>query len=120
MKKYKVLKAWEGVEVGEVLKTDEDGEIPYLVDVFPRHIPCHEVALLLHAGFIEEVKEVEWPKKEERYWFIDETGKVKNYLWFEDNHDRYIRDDGFGIFRTEKEAQEMFEYLKGKAKEKRA
>ena len=72
MKTYKVLKAWEGVEVGDEVKSDKHGWIE------PAHSPMItpiDAAIALHLGFIEEVgavKEKFVPKEGELYWYLSD------------------------------------------------
>lgn len=99
--KYKVLKAWQGVEVGEVvdLETGLLGKLPLLVE------------LMVAAGFIEEVDERWKPKKGDEYFYVDKDGQVGEYHWVGFWFDNILFDFG-NCFRTREEAEAAAERVK--------
>ena len=61
--------------------------------------------LYIHTGILEEVKEEEWPKNGELYWFIDGLNfEVCSSHWSNSVMDRY-RVNFLGIYRTKEEAE---------------
>lgn len=108
MKKYKVLRAWEGVEVGDELKTYKDGFVRYSGPL----ITPLDVALALHLGFIEEVgavkKERFVPKKGKKYWFLTDDVKPCPSSYYGDEIDK-TRIKIRNCYRTEAEALEARE-----------
>jgi len=113
MKTYKVLKAWEGVEVGEELKSNHHGVTSYSDSFGGNHftIKPHEIAILLHLGFIEEVEAVKKkfvPKDGDKYWYVSEFCNVDWHYNDDDYSDeKYIRLGN--CYRTEAEALEARE-----------
>ena len=53
MKQYKVIKAWPGVEVGEIRKSDEDGAI----NIFGAYYSTYLLETMLKEGWIEEIQD---------------------------------------------------------------
>ena len=105
MKTYKVLKAWEGVKVGEELEQDEDGWI------FHEHISPLEIAVALHLGFIEEVgavKEKFVPKILEMMFLVDSGGEVEGHLYEGYRWQKDLIAIG-NCYRTKEEAHEARE-----------
>lgn len=120
MKKYRVLVSWEGVKIGELLKNCGADEFVYKHNGNIGFISPVEIALLLHAGMIEEVKEEDgkWvPKIGEMYFCFDWEG-VHSFTWDDHPYDHQYQ-NALGVYRTEKEAREMFEYLKKCVRDKR-
>lgn len=113
MKTYKVLRAWEGVKVGMVLKSNPRGAIVYEdIEGGYNLTRPNDVAVLLHLEFIEEVgavkKERFVPKHGEKYWYVGGKGRVD---WVYNAHD--MDDDELirigNCYRTEAEALEARE-----------
>lgn len=120
MKKYRVIVPWEGVEKGQELEVTSNGDFFYGRAIGKSFIAPHTLALLLHTGMIEEVKEDDgkWmPKLGDKCFSFNEGG-VNSSIWRDHPFDYEVL-DAFGVYRTEKEAQEMFDYLKKCVRDKR-
>lgn len=104
MKKYRVLKAWNDVEVGQVLEEDKSGDLFYGT-TYGRYIRPHEIALLLNAGIIEEVGG-RWKPEEGEHYFWPASDSVYKEKW-EDNIFDKVRFNAFGVYKTEAEAEAM-------------
>lgn len=64
-----------------------------------------KVATWLALGYIEEVKEDEWPRYSDFYYFIQDSGKVCDSIWFGHPVDADRKSLG-NMYRTEAEALE--------------
>lgn len=123
MKKYKVLKSWDGVEVGEILENNNWDNFEYTCFVsnnkrVDTEIEPHEIALLLHAGFIEEVGQPWVPQMNERYWYIDGAGDVFHTHW-RDHINDVDRKKFDNIYRTQEEAQAIAALIQAFVKKQR-
>lgn len=115
MKRYKLLKDLAGLKAGSTLYLDELGNlvtedkatIVFLVN-FIHHYN------ILDSGWFEELPDErkQWRAKEgERYWFMEEDGRVA------DDHDDKVGTDDRryrlgNYFKTEEEAQKAADWLK--------
>lgn len=83
-------------------------------DVFMPPTIKFDIALMLHTGVIEEVKEMEeeWPKEDDKYWCVD-TRLITAYAlrWDGDDDDKTLKEHG-NIFRTQAEAEAALERVK--------
>lgn len=108
MKTYKVLRAWEGVKVGDETTLEAIG-MTVNGDFVSSPVL---VAVLLHLGFIEEVgavkKERFVPKKGNIYYYLDAYGDCMRMCYEHDDYDRRLISIG-NCYRTEAEALEARE-----------
>ena len=120
MTKYKLLKPIKGVEweVGEVRELESNYGIDYIPYKYIRYNTCMsmhppELALLEHAGFIEEVNEVqpETPKRwrAERcgyYFYLDENLTVSKGVEWHSRFDDNLYEAG-NYFQTTEQIEEF-------------
>lgn len=92
-------------EVGTIFETNEYGQANYSIWA----LPPHDIVLLIHAGFLEEVNGEWQPEEGDEYWFINYYG-VNGSIWDNSNIDK-DRVEFFGIYPTEEEAQSMCDHL---------
>lgn len=64
--KYRVTRAWEGVQWGAVLIADEKGQLHYEAHGLRHVIRPHEIALMISAGCIERLEA--WHERPVRKW----------------------------------------------------
>lgn len=97
----------EGDEINIVLENlkyvDNKGNLSF--------IDKKDIQTMIDCGIVEEVGK--WvPKDGETYFTFFETGKIMTFNWHNDSHDKSVKNEGFGIYKTEAEAQSMFDYIK--------
>ena len=112
MTKYKLLKPIKDVEwiVGDVRGTEQDHEGDTYIQA-NRHVEIYAVqlALLEHAGFIEEVDETPKRRRAERgeeYYYLDtdlEVGNTRD-IYSEFDDDLY---EACNYFQTTEQAEEF-------------
>lgn len=115
MKKYKVLKGWDGVEVGEILDVYNNG---YTENIHIKYLSPILAALLLHAGFIEEVGGPWTPQSNEKYWYVSVDGKAYYTTFTDQVFDREVV-SYTGIYRTKEEAEAMRDKIQAFVKQQR-
>lgn len=103
MTKYIVKKAWEGMKEGDELELHLGNHLRYASLATKWDIAPHEIALLLHTGFIEEVNGKWKPKHGDRYFYLDTIGEFSVCRWQGDEVDLYRLSIG-NVHRTEEEA----------------
>jgi len=117
MTKYKLLKPIKGVvwNVGEVRETDECSPGNVFIQV-SRYVLIYAVqlALLEHAGFIEEVGEAPKRWRAERYgcyFYLDENLTVSKGVEWHSRFDDNLYEAG-NYFQTTKQAEEFRKRVK--------
>lgn len=70
-----------------------------------------ELSLLLKTGILEEVKEEEWPREGDTYWYISTNGEV-DYIKWQNNASHKEYKEFNNCFRTREEALEASEKIK--------
>lgn len=121
MSKYKVIKQWFGVEIGDILMEHHKDTLSYKSTYVDGEVivRSHEVALLLDAGFIEEISDKPWePKVGENYWTIDGRVNPISFTWEDDEMDRMYT-NGMGVYPTKEAAEAMAKKLIAFVKQER-
>lgn len=128
MKKYKLLKKFCDEQVEEVGHVFEGIEFTYTYikeERFAGYVPPHEIPLLINAGYLEEVKEVNfedarWKEGEikicDKYYCVlayGATATVSCYTFNEDSGDIF-RLKTKNCFKTEEAVQAYYESIVGK------
>lgn len=129
MKKYKLLKKFCDEQVEEVgtvfeVTTFIRYEVRHGFAINNQLVSPHEIPLLINAGYLQEVKEVNfedarWKEGEikngDMYWFTYEAGINWHYWhgWDNDKYDNYYIKTN-NCFKTEEAAQAYYESIVGK------
>lgn len=90
-----------GWKRGQIM--EEDAEINY---------PKMVRSLLLKTGILEEVKEEEWLKNGDEYWYVDDEGQTCEVEWGMQGRFDKNRVAFGNVFRSETAAKEASEKIK--------
>lgn len=109
------------IKIGQILKGEGFVKNRKVLEVLPNvvildfldyaGIPCKQIYTYAEIEEHFELPKEEWePKKEERYWYINNEGYIYSSIWENDSVD-YERINFLGIYQTQELAEQAKEKI---------